>query len=107
MALHNTHLKYALQFQDFLIRRACQYHWFNRGYADFDEFLGALTSKRRKQIRRERRDAHSKGLTIELLEGDRITNEHWAVFHQFYCSTFYRKWGEPRFTEAFFQYFHA
>lgn len=89
---------------DLMLRAGCQYHWFNRDYATFDDFLGALNSKRRKQIRRERRDANLPGMEVEVLYGDRITPEHWSVFHKFYCSTFYRKWGEPRLTEPFFQY---
>jgi hypothetical protein len=93
-----------LKDQNFLLRAGCQYHWFNRDYETFDDFLGALNSKRRKQIRRERRDANAPGMEVEVLYGDRITPEHWAVFHKFYCSTFYRKWGEPRLTESFFCY---
>jgi len=93
-----------LKEQNLLIRAGCQYHWFNRGYTSFDDFLQALNSKRRKQIRRERRDANAPGMSIEVLYGDAISAEHWAVFHEFYCSTFYRKWGEPRFTESFFHY---
>jgi len=89
---------------NFLIRIGCQFHWFNRGYKSFDAFLQALNSKRRKQIKRERREANAPGISIEVLYGDAITAEHWSVFHEFYCSTFYRKWGEPRLTEAFFRY---
>ena len=89
---------------DLLIREGCQFHWFNRDYDSFEAFLQALNSKRRKQIRRERREANAPGIAIEVLYGDAITPEHWAVFHKFYCSTFYRKWGEPRFTESFFRY---
>jgi len=89
---------------DLLMRSGCQYQWFNRDYACFDDFLQALNSKRRKQIKRERRDANAPGIEIEVLYGDAINDEHWRVFHEFYCSTFYRKWGEPRLTESFFRY---
>lgn len=89
---------------DMLIRVGCQFHWFNRGYESFDGFLQALNSKRRKQIKRERRLANAPGISIEVLYGDAVTPAHWAVFHKFYCSTFYRKWGEPRLTESFFRY---
>ena len=85
-----------------LLRKACQYHWFNRDYGCFDDFLGTLKSKRRKQIRRERRAVRESGVSIEILRGDEITMAHWQTFFHFYCSTFYRKWGEPRLTEAFF-----
>ncbi len=84
-------------------RLGCQYHWFNDDYADFDAFLAALSSKKRKQVRRERRQVAAQELTIETLVGAAITPAHWSVFHDFYCSTFHRKWGEPRLNEAFFQ----
>lgn len=86
-----------------LIRReGCQYHWFNGGYRDFEEFLTTLTSKRRKEVRRERREVASAGVVIEIHEGAAITPEVWALFHSFYCDTFDRKWGSPRFTLPFF-----
>ena len=84
-------------------RLGCQYHWFNQDYRDFDHFLTALNSKKRKMIKRERRLVTEQALAIEVLTGDQISAEHWTVFHRFYCSTFARKWGEPRLTEAFFQ----
>lgn len=91
-----------------LLRRlGCQYHWFNHDYRDFDDFLAALISKKRKQIKRERRLVAEQDIDIEVLVGDAIGAEHWSVFHRFYCSTFRRKWGEPRLTEAFFQNLNA
>jgi predicted N-acyltransferase len=87
-----------------LIRReGCQYHWFNQGYADFGQFLDTLTSKRRKEIRRERRDIPSAGVEIEIHEGGAIDDALWRVFHRFYCDTFDRKWGSPRLTLPFFR----
>jgi uncharacterized protein len=87
-----------------LVRRlGCQYHWFNHDYRDFDHFLAALSSKKRKQIKRERRIVADHDVVIEVLTGAEISADHWSVFHGFYCSTFERKWGEPRLTEAFFQ----
>ncbi len=86
-----------------LMRRlGVQYHWFNQQYESFNHFLSQLTSKKRKQIKRERRLVAEQGIQIETLVGDEITAEQWSVFHRFYCSTFHRKWGEPRFTEEFF-----
>lgn len=82
-------------------RGGCQYHWFNRGYHDFEDFLAGLTSKRRKEIRRERRSVSDSGLTIEILKGTDIREHHWAIFHEFYCDTFHRKWGQPRLTLDF------
>lgn len=86
-----------------LPRFTWQYHWHNHDYESFDDFLGQLTAKRRKQIRKERRSVEQQDLIVEILEGESITPEHWAIFHDFYCSTFERKWGEPRFTRPFFE----
>lgn len=80
-----------------------QFHWQNEGYRDFQDFLDRFTSKKRKQIRRERRDAQSAGLSIECLNGHQATEEHWQIYHQFYCSTFDRKSGVPTLSLAFFQ----
>lgn len=86
-----------------LERLTCQYHWFNRGYRDFQDFLDSLSSKRRKQIRRERRQVAEAGIEVEVLRGDAIRPEQWEVFHGFYCSTFHRRWGNPRLTLDFFR----
>jgi hypothetical protein len=86
-----------------LIRKACQYHWFNHGYDDFDVFLQTLNSKKRKQIKKERHSIVDANIEIEILRGNEITHRHWEIYHQFYSSTFYRKWGEPRFTLPFFK----
>jgi uncharacterized protein len=91
----------ALAQSSLMRRNGCQYHWHNRGYTDFDDFLAALTSKRRKEIRRERRHVADSGLQIELLRGTEIRDHHWAAFHEFYCDTFHRKWGRPRLTLDF------
>jgi len=93
-----------LEHPEILVREGCQYHWYNQDYADFESFLDSLTSKRRKEIRRERRDCAALGLEIELLEGAAITPDHWAVFYEFYCSTFERKFGEPRLTLPFLRH---
>ncbi len=86
-----------------LKRLTWQYHWFNRNYQNFNDYLSALNSKRRKQIRKERREVVAAGIQIEQLSGHQITNLHWQKFYRFYCSTFKRKWGEPRLTLPFFQ----
>lgn len=93
-----------LKTRGFLIRKGCQYHWFNRGYEDFEDFLSQLSSKRRKEIRKERRLIKNSPIHIEVLEGKEITAEHWRIFHRFYASTFHRKWGEPRLTLPFFRH---
>lgn len=78
-----------------------QYVWTNRGYASFDDFLAALSSSRRKTIRRERREAQA-GLDIRVLTGGDITEDCWDAFFGFYMDTGSRKWGRPYLTRAFF-----
>lgn len=87
-----------------LLRKTCQFHWHNRDYHDFDHFLQSLTSRRRKQIKRERRTIREENVEILRLRGGDITEEHWAVFYEFYCSTFHRRWGSPRLTLEFFHH---
>ncbi len=88
--------------QQFIPRHTWQYHWHNDQFADFDAFLATLSSKRRKQIKRERRSIVDQNIRIDVLHGDEIQEHHWDTFYRFYCSTFARKWGEPRFTRKFF-----
>ena len=87
-------------------RTGQQFHWHNRGYGSFDDFLAALSSRKRKAIRRERRQAQDFGGTIHRLTGDAITPEHWDAFWQFYQDTGARKWGRPYLTRAFFDRLH-
>ncbi|MBS0360183.1 MAG: N-acetyltransferase [Proteobacteria bacterium] len=82
-------------------REGQQYHWENRGYATFEDFLAALSSGRRKTIRRERRDAAA-GLEIACLTGAEITEDHWDAFFGFYMDTGSRKWGRPYLNRPFF-----
>jgi len=84
-----------------LIRTDRQFHWANRGYGCFDDFLGALASRKRKAIRKERAAA-VEGLEIVHLTGDAITEAHWDAFWHFYQDTGARKWGRPYLTRAFF-----
>ena len=84
-----------------LIRSDIQFHWDNRGYADFDAFLDSLSSRKRKDIRKERAAAQ-RGVEIKHLRGSEIRGEHWDAFWQFYQDTGARKWGRPYLTrEAF------
>lgn len=83
-----------------------QYHWENRGYAGFDDFLADLSSRKRKAIRKERQTARASGLTIQALTGDDILPEHWDAFWRFYQDTGSRKWGRPYLTRAAFSAFH-
>jgi uncharacterized protein len=90
----------------FLGRITQQFHWLNRGYASFDEFLADLASRKRKQIRKERTVAQAFGGDIVVLTGDAINVEHWDAFWRFYQDTGARKWGTPYLTRAFFQNAH-
>jgi predicted N-acyltransferase len=84
-----------------LPRSDIQFHWHNRGYASFDDFLGELSSRKRKAIRKERESAQA-GLDIRALGGSDIRPEHWDAFWLFYQDTGARKWGYPYLTrEAF------
>ena len=87
--------------QGLLRRQNQQYHWHNAGYQTFDDFLAALSSGRRKTIRRERRDAQA-GLDIVGLTGSGITEDHWDAFFGFYMDTGSRKWGRPYLSRPFF-----
>ena len=84
-----------------LRRQDIQYVWRNDGYEIFDDFLAALSSGRRKTIRRERREARA-GLDIRVLTGAEITDAHWDAFFAFYMDTGSRKWGRPYLTRDFF-----
>ncbi|MDE2486191.1 MAG: GNAT family N-acetyltransferase, partial [Alphaproteobacteria bacterium] len=87
--------------QGLALREGRQYHWVNRGYRDFEDFLAALSSGRRKTIRRERREAQA-GLEIACLTGADLTEDHWDAFFAFYMDTGARKWGRPYLTRKFF-----
>jgi predicted N-acyltransferase len=86
----------------FLHRIGVQYHFDNPGYQSFDDFLGALASRKRKSIRKEREAIKQYGLTISALSGADITPRHWDAFFAFYMDTGGRKWGRPYLTRKFF-----
>lgn len=86
----------------FLQRADQQFHWENNGYADFPAFLAALSSIKRKNLRRERAGALEAGVTVEWLTGSDIKEAHWDAFFEFYQDTGSRKWGSPYLTRAFF-----
>ena len=92
--------------QGTLHRITQQFHWENNGYASFDAFLGDLSSRKRKMIRKERETAQGHGLTIRTLTGDDILPEHWDAMWVFYQDTGSRKWGTPYLTRAFFDELH-
>ena len=84
-----------------LRRDGLQYHWFNRGYSSFDDFLAALSSRKRKAIRKERAAA-VEGLEIVTLRGGEIEPAHWDAMWHFYQHTGARKWGQPYLTREWF-----
>ena len=89
--------------EGYLARTDQQFHWINEGYEKFDDFLAALSSRKRKNIRKERETALVKnGIEIELLQGDEITERVWDRFFSFYIDTGSRKWGTPYLTREFF-----
>ena len=92
----------ALTSVGFLARKDQQFHWFNEGYRSFDDFLAALSSRKRKTIRRERRDAVANGIAIEWVTGAALTEKHWDAFFAFYMDTGSRKWGRPYLNRRFF-----
>jgi hypothetical protein len=89
-----------------LHRRTQQFHWENRGYDTFDAFLADLSSRKRKNIRKERRTAHDFGGEIRQLTGQTIEPCHWEAFWRFYQDTGARKWGTPYLTRQFFDIAH-
>lgn len=84
----------------FAIRHSLQFHWRNRGYGAFADYLDAMTSKRRRQVARERRQVE--GVEVVCLTGDALGPEHAAMMYRYYVDTYDRKWGSPYLTGAFF-----
>ena len=88
--------------QGFLQRTDQQFHWMNDDYASFDDFLEALASRKRKNLRKERAKALEKGIEVEWLTGSDLTEKHWDAFFHFYTDTGQRKWGTPYLARSFF-----
>lgn len=91
----------AFEAAGWLMREGTQFHWQNEGYAGFEDFLGALASRKRKAIRKER-SAAVEGLTIRHVTGADISEADWDAFWRFYQDTGARKWGQPYLTRRFF-----
>jgi len=109
LGVSSVHITYAEKAQwqkmgslGFLQRTHQQFHWQNQGFATFDDFLAALSSKKRKNIKRERKAALEGGVEIERLTGEDIEEHHWDAFYRFYIDTGGRKWGSPYLTREFF-----
>jgi uncharacterized protein len=92
----------ALAEAGFLQRLGQQFHWANDGYRDFDDFLAALNSRKRKAVNKERREALAPGLEIEVLTGADLRPRHWDAFYEFYLATSDRKWGSAYLNRRFF-----
>jgi predicted N-acyltransferase len=92
----------ALTAAGFLKRSGVQFHWENPGYRSFEEFLGVLSSRKRKAIRKERAAVAEAGVILRVLHGPELTRKHWDTFFRFYISTSDRKWGSPYLTREFF-----
>ena len=92
----------AAEQSDYLVRIGEQFHWVNDGYNSFEDFLAALSSRKRKNINKERRTVQEFGFEFEELTGDDITEAHWDAFFQFYTDTGSRKWGTPYLNREFF-----
>ncbi|MEQ8392208.1 MAG: GNAT family N-acetyltransferase [Thalassospira sp.] len=90
----------------FLRRTGIQYHWHNRGYQSFDDFLGALNSRKRKNLRKERKQVLEAGYRFEALRGGDLKAHHWDRFFHFYHDTSDRKWGQAYLTREFFELLH-
>ncbi|MCK5640522.1 MAG: N-acetyltransferase [Gammaproteobacteria bacterium] len=90
--------------QGLMRRTGCQYHWQNQNYRDFDDYLEQMTSRRRKEIRRERRRVREASIEIEILNGHQATEQHWDTFYHFYTSTFEKYYGHATLSKAFFKH---
>lgn len=88
--------------QGYLQRTDRQFHWVNKGYLSFEEFLEDLSSRKRKNLRKERAAALAPGIEIERVTGDALQEHHWDAFYAFYIDTGMRKWGRPYLTREFF-----
>ncbi|MEJ1969567.1 MAG: GNAT family N-acetyltransferase [Rhizomicrobium sp.] len=86
----------------YLQRADQQFHWENRGYRSFDQFLGELSSSKRKNLRKERAAVREAGVEFDWLSGSDLTEAHWDTFFRFYIDTGGRKWGRPYLTREFF-----
>ncbi|MGI9311034.1 MAG: GNAT family N-acetyltransferase [bacterium] len=92
----------SLRTADAVSRADCQFHWHNRGYEDFEQFLATLKAKKRKNIRHERARARASGVAIQRLDGCTASARDWDDFSALYRGIYQRKYGRPAFNRAFF-----
>ena len=93
-----------LKSRDIMLRSDIQFHWQNHQYTDFDHFLASLSSRKRKNIRKERIAAHQHGLEIKMREGHELDAKEWSKVHELYAGIYYRKYGTATLSPAFFQH---
>ena len=86
----------------FMQRTSSQFHWENKNYRDFDDFLDSLISRKRKSIKKERRKVYEEGIELFCLTGDELSEEKWDIFYGYYTDTIDRKWGRSYLTRDFF-----
>ena len=92
----------AFESRGLLIRQDCQFHWFNDGYRDFDDYLATFRSARRKKMRRERRFVHEAGIRFRTLRGSQLSADDWQTFYRFYASSFLVRGRHPYFPADLF-----
>lgn len=85
-----------------LRRLGCQYHWFNRGYRDFQDFLDTLTSRKRKQLRKERAQVAEQGIEFQWLDGVNVSEVQWDFIYACYANTYAVRGQRPYLTREFF-----
>lgn len=96
-----------LRNSELMMRQGSQFHWHNKDFSDFDAFLAEFSSKRRKNIKRERRRVAEQNITFENLSGQEITIGHWDTFFEFYLSTIESRGAIPYLTREFFEHIGA
>lgn len=92
-----------LQAMGLIIRSDVQFHWFNRGYRDFNDYLHSLSASKRKMIKRERRRITEQGIEMHCIPGPEISEQQWQAFYRFYAMTYLKRRGQPYLTAAFFR----
>jgi predicted N-acyltransferase len=93
----------ALEQAGLMLRLGCQFHWRNRGYRDFDDYLDSFSSRKRKKVRRERRYVREQDIELRVVHGHQASDEQLRVMSEFYRTTFEKKWGYPTLNLAFFR----
>lgn len=93
----------ALHAAGWVRRLGCQFHWFNRGYQGFDDFLSACNSRKRKNFRKERQSVAQQGISFHWLSGSELSHAVWDAFYPFYAATYLKRGQHPYLTPAFFQ----